>query len=66
MRTREAILDGLNKAASDNKVASIVLIGKGISFPAGADITEFSKGLFFNCKFKPNSHANRETQQIKS
>lgn len=41
LHLREAIDAGLYRANSDPKVKSIVLCGKGRTFPAGADITEF-------------------------
>ena len=45
-KTRSGIADGLTKANADSNVRAIVLTGKGKTFPAGADITEFSKGRY--------------------
>ncbi|MCC6392684.1 MAG: enoyl-CoA hydratase/isomerase family protein, partial [Bryobacterales bacterium] len=39
----EGILDSLNKAAADDAVQAVVLIGGGRTFIAGADIKEFGK-----------------------
>ncbi|MGA3202224.1 MAG: 3-hydroxyacyl-CoA dehydrogenase NAD-binding domain-containing protein [Bryobacteraceae bacterium] len=39
----EGILEGIEKAAADPEVASIVVIGGGRTFIAGADIKEFGK-----------------------
>ncbi|MBL8176002.1 MAG: enoyl-CoA hydratase/isomerase family protein [Bryobacterales bacterium] len=39
----EGILDGLAKAAQDDSIGAVVLIGGGRSFIAGADIKEFGK-----------------------
>ncbi len=40
---RQGILDGMTQAAADDEVSAIVLICKGRTFIAGADITEFGK-----------------------
>ncbi|MCR9220098.1 MAG: enoyl-CoA hydratase/isomerase family protein [Alphaproteobacteria bacterium] len=40
---RAALLDGLQRAASDPAVAAILLVGAGRTFIAGADIKEFGK-----------------------
>ncbi|XP_048753819.2 peroxisomal bifunctional enzyme-like [Ostrea edulis] len=40
---RHGLKSGVEQAARDNKVKSIVIIGKGQTFPAGADIREFGK-----------------------
>jgi 3-hydroxyacyl-CoA dehydrogenase len=40
---RQGLADGLTKALADQEVHAIVLIGKGRTFTAGADITEFGK-----------------------
>ncbi len=40
---RQGLIDALGKAAADSEVRAIVLIGKGRTFVAGADITEFGK-----------------------
>ena len=34
---------GIEKAVGDSQVKSVVIIGKGRTFPAGADIREFGK-----------------------
>lgn len=36
------MLDGVQKALADDIVKAIVVVGKGRTFPAGADIREFS------------------------
>ena len=41
---RRGIQDGLEKAASDSSVTSIVFTGKSKTFPSGADISEFATG----------------------
>jgi enoyl-CoA hydratase/carnithine racemase len=46
---RLGLKSGVEQAARDNKVKSVVIVGKGQTFPAGADIREFgkpSKGLY--------------------
>src|ERR1700722_3132760 len=40
---RKGLLDAIRRAASDRAVAAVVVIGKGRSFIAGADIREFGK-----------------------
>jgi 3-hydroxyacyl-CoA dehydrogenase len=40
---RTGLMDGLNETAADDDVAAIVLICRGRTFIAGADITEFGK-----------------------
>jgi 3-hydroxyacyl-CoA dehydrogenase len=40
---RQGLLDAIRRAASDQAVAAVVVIGKGRSFIAGADIREFGK-----------------------
>jgi 3-hydroxyacyl-CoA dehydrogenase len=40
---RQGLIDSLGKALADSEVQAIVLIGKGRTFVAGADITEFGK-----------------------
>lgn len=40
---RQGLLDALRRGASDPAVAGVVVIGKGRSFIAGADIREFGK-----------------------
>ncbi len=40
---RQGLIDGLAKALADSEVQAIVLIGKGRTFVAGADISEFGK-----------------------
>jgi 3-hydroxyacyl-CoA dehydrogenase len=40
---RQGLMDALAKAVSDPAVQAIVLVGKGRTFIAGADITEFGK-----------------------
>ena len=40
---RQGLIDALGKALADAEVQSIVLIGKGRTFVAGADISEFGK-----------------------
>jgi 3-hydroxyacyl-CoA dehydrogenase len=40
---RVGLIDALGKALADTEVKSIVLIGKGRTFVAGADISEFGK-----------------------
>ncbi|XP_005101104.1 peroxisomal bifunctional enzyme [Aplysia californica] len=42
-RVREGLLNGIEKAARDDKVKAVIIIGKGRTFPSGADITEFDK-----------------------
>ncbi|OWF39442.1 peroxisomal bifunctional enzyme-like [Mizuhopecten yessoensis] len=39
---RKGLADGMLKATKDTKVKAIVIAGKGRTFPAGADIREFS------------------------
>ncbi|XP_019637976.1 PREDICTED: peroxisomal bifunctional enzyme-like [Branchiostoma belcheri] len=41
---RQALVDGLERAQRDPAVRSIVIMGKGRTFPAGADIREFGSG----------------------
>jgi len=41
---RLGLVAGLEKAQADPSVKSIVVYGEGRTFPAGADISEFSKG----------------------
>ena len=38
---RQGILDGMTQAAADDDVKAVVLLCKGRTFIAGADITEF-------------------------
>lgn len=45
--TRAALLDGLRKASSDNKVAAIIITGTGTVFSGGADIREFGTAAAF-------------------
>ena len=40
---RQGLIDALAKALADAEVQAIVLIGKGRTFVAGADISEFGK-----------------------
>jgi 3-hydroxyacyl-CoA dehydrogenase len=40
--TRSAIVDGIRKAALDNRVKSVVITGAGRAFSGGADIREFN------------------------
>ncbi len=40
---RQGLIDALEKALSDTAVRAVVLIGKGRTFVAGADISEFGK-----------------------
>jgi len=40
---RQGLIDGIKRAVADPAVAAIVLIGKGKTFIAGADIREFGK-----------------------
>ncbi|HTB77678.1 MAG TPA: 3-hydroxyacyl-CoA dehydrogenase NAD-binding domain-containing protein [Polyangiaceae bacterium] len=40
---RQGLIDALEKALADTSVQAIVLIGKGRTFVAGADISEFGK-----------------------
>ncbi|MEO8856294.1 MAG: enoyl-CoA hydratase/isomerase family protein, partial [Burkholderiaceae bacterium] len=41
LATRQAIAEGLNRAASDSAVKAIVITGAGKAFSGGADIKEF-------------------------
>ncbi|BFY98349.1 hypothetical protein BsWGS_01389 [Bradybaena similaris] len=43
VHVREGLLNGIQKAAKDGSVQAIVIIGKGSTFPSGADIREFGK-----------------------
>ncbi|MGH8139708.1 MAG: 3-hydroxyacyl-CoA dehydrogenase NAD-binding domain-containing protein [Steroidobacteraceae bacterium] len=45
IKVREGLAESLHKAASDARVAAIVLAGANGSFLAGADINEISSGL---------------------
>lgn len=40
---RVGLKTGIERGAKDSRVRSIVIIGKGQTFPAGADIREFGK-----------------------
>jgi 3-hydroxyacyl-CoA dehydrogenase len=40
---RQGLIEGIKRAVADPAVAGIVLIGKGRTFIAGADIREFGK-----------------------
>src|SRR5215467_7841026 len=40
---RQGLMDGIERALKDTAVAAIVVIGKGKTFIAGADIREFGK-----------------------
>ncbi|XP_022310490.2 peroxisomal bifunctional enzyme-like [Crassostrea virginica] len=40
---RDGLKTGIEKAVGDSQVKSVVIIGKGRTFPAGADIREFGK-----------------------
>lgn len=40
---RVGLKTGIERAAKDSQVKSVVIIGKGQTFPAGADIREFGK-----------------------
>ncbi len=40
---RQGLIDALGKASADPEVRAVVLIGKGRTFVAGADISEFGK-----------------------
>src|SRR5271156_1389470 len=40
---RQGLIDALGKALADSEVQAVVLIGKGRTFVAGADISEFGK-----------------------
>ena len=42
LAVREGLLDALTRAEADPSVAAIVIIGRGRTFPAGADIREFA------------------------
>jgi 3-hydroxyacyl-CoA dehydrogenase len=44
---RVGLFDGLEKATADPKVRAIVIAADGKTFPAGADIKEFSTGMGF-------------------
>ncbi|CAL1531734.1 unnamed protein product [Lymnaea stagnalis] len=43
LHVREGLLNGVLRASADNNVKAIILIGKGKTFPSGADIKEFSR-----------------------
>ncbi|CAG5125729.1 unnamed protein product [Candidula unifasciata] len=43
IHVREGLLTGIQKANQDGSVQAIVIIGKGSTFPSGADIREFGK-----------------------
>lgn len=40
---RVGLKTGIERASKDSQVKSVVIIGKGQTFPAGADIREFGK-----------------------
>ncbi|KAK6165801.1 hypothetical protein SNE40_022645 [Patella caerulea] len=40
---RQGLQDGIERANKDKEIKSIIIIGKGRTYPAGADISEFSK-----------------------
>ncbi|KAJ8313737.1 hypothetical protein KUTeg_008298 [Tegillarca granosa] len=40
---RSGLNDGIEKASRDRNVKAVIVCGKGATFPAGADIREFSK-----------------------
>ncbi|MDA7425582.1 enoyl-CoA hydratase/isomerase family protein [Thalassococcus lentus] len=42
---RESLMDALDSAEEDEAVRQILLIGEGQTFPAGADLNEFDKGI---------------------
>ena len=50
---RKGIEDGMKRANEDSNVKAVVIHGRGRTFPAGADITEFGgmrerrDGLFY-------------------
>ena len=43
LEVRQGLISQVDRASLDEKVAAIVLIGLGRTFPAGADIREFDK-----------------------
>ena len=43
VHVRKGLSDGIDKASRDNSVKAVVVIGKGTTFIAGADIREFNK-----------------------
>lgn len=56
---RVGLKTGIERGAKDSRVRSIVIIGKGQTFPAGADIREFgkpSKGI--KCRIVQLKHVN--------
>ena len=40
---REGLMAQIDRAATDTRVAAIVILGAGRTFPAGADIREFDQ-----------------------
>lgn len=40
---RDGLLRGIKKALADDKIKAAIIVGKGKTFPSGADIKEFSK-----------------------
>ena len=42
-KVREGLYNGIQRASKNSGIKAVVIIGKGRTFPSGADITEFGK-----------------------